>query len=79
MPNGMHGYHPEDPYSDAIFLSSSHPAVSMRTIADVYRCMENAAGFRNGTERLAVHPGTTNVQTHEARGNAKPNGSDVRG
>jgi len=45
MPSGMHGYHPHDPWSDAIFLSSSQPPVSVHTIADVYPCMEDAAGF----------------------------------
>jgi hypothetical protein len=47
MPIGMHGYHPEDPWSDAIFLSSSKPSVLVRTIADVYSCMQNAAGLTN--------------------------------
>ena len=50
MPNGMHGYHPQDSYSDAIFLSSSQPPISMRTIADVYPCMQRAAGFINSLE-----------------------------
>jgi hypothetical protein len=42
MPAGMHGYHPEDPYSDAIFLSTRQPTFPVRTIADVYQCMEGA-------------------------------------
>jgi predicted AlkP superfamily pyrophosphatase or phosphodiesterase len=42
MPHGMHGYHPEDPYSDAIFLSSVEPALPVRTIADAYACMQSA-------------------------------------
>jgi hypothetical protein len=42
MPVGMHGYHPEDPYSDAIFLSSRQPTFPVRTIADVYWCMQQA-------------------------------------
>jgi predicted AlkP superfamily pyrophosphatase or phosphodiesterase len=42
MPVGMHGYHPEDPYSDAVFLSNRKPPVEMRTIADVYGCMSEA-------------------------------------
>src|SRR6266851_7453860 len=50
MPNGMHGYHPEDSYSDAIFLSSSEPPVPVQTIADVYLCMQNAAGFTKSLE-----------------------------
>ncbi len=39
MPVGMHGYHPDDPHSDAVFLSNREPPVVMRTIADVYDCM----------------------------------------
>ena len=38
-PIGMHGYHPEDPYSDAVFLSNRPPAGEMRTIADLYPLM----------------------------------------
>ena len=41
-PAGMHGYHPEDSYSDAIFLSNREPTFPVQTIADVYRCMEQA-------------------------------------
>ena len=44
-PAGMHGYHPDDPSSDAIFLSNQAPPVSMRTIADTYACMAHAAGL----------------------------------
>jgi hypothetical protein len=40
MPTGMHGYHPDDPYSDAVFLSSQIPPVPLRSIADVYSCMQ---------------------------------------
>jgi Type I phosphodiesterase / nucleotide pyrophosphatase len=36
MPVGMHGYHPDDPCSDAIFLCDRKPSASMHTIADVY-------------------------------------------
>ena len=42
-PAGMHGYHPDDSYSDAIFLSSHPPDTEMRTIADVYGYMRQAA------------------------------------
>lgn len=42
-PVGMHGYHPDDPHSDAIFLSNKEPSLTMRTIADVFQCMEEAA------------------------------------
>lgn len=45
MPKGMHGYHPDDAYSDAIFLSNQEPSVPMRTIADAYACMLHAAGL----------------------------------
>ena len=40
MPAGMHGYHPEDVHSDAIFLSNRLPTQPVRTIADVWRCMD---------------------------------------
>ena len=43
MPVGMHGYHPDDRYSDAIFLTNDQPSAEVRTIADVYRCMRRAA------------------------------------
>jgi predicted AlkP superfamily pyrophosphatase or phosphodiesterase len=52
MPNGMHGYHPEDSYSDAIFLSSTEPPVPVQTIADVYACMQRGAGFGNIVEKM---------------------------
>lgn len=42
MPAGMHGYHPDDPHSDAIFLSNREPARTPRTIADVYALMHEA-------------------------------------
>jgi predicted AlkP superfamily pyrophosphatase or phosphodiesterase len=45
MPIGMHGYHPKDPWSDGVFLSSCQPPVSVQSIADVYPCMKNAAGI----------------------------------
>jgi predicted AlkP superfamily pyrophosphatase or phosphodiesterase len=42
VPAGMHGYHPDDPHSDAIFLSNRQPATTPRTIADVYALMHEA-------------------------------------
>lgn len=45
LPTGMHGYHPSDPYSDAVFLSNRPPASKMSTIRDIYRHMERAAGL----------------------------------
>lgn len=41
-PRGMHGYHPDDPYSDAVFLTNEPPSFEVRSIVDVYRCMEEA-------------------------------------
>lgn len=41
-PVGMHGYHPDDSNSDAIFLSNQAPATVLRTITDVFQCMEAA-------------------------------------
>jgi len=42
-PAGMHGYHPDDPYSDAVFLSNRKPPFPVKTIADVYWCMRQVA------------------------------------
>lgn len=50
LPNGMHGYHPDDPYSDAVFLSNRRPDMPLRTIRDIYGYMEEASGVR------ALHP-----------------------
>jgi predicted AlkP superfamily pyrophosphatase or phosphodiesterase len=44
-PKGMHGYHPDDPYSDAIFLSTNEPPIPVSNISDVFVCMEDAAGI----------------------------------
>jgi len=41
-PAGMHGYHPDDPYSDAVFLSNRKPSAELKSIADVYRCLKTA-------------------------------------
>jgi len=43
MPAGMHGYHPADPDSDAVFLSNHRPAIEVSTIAEVHRLMHHAA------------------------------------
>ncbi len=43
MPSGMHGYHPDDSYSDAVFLSNRKPGFAMSTIADVYPVMREAS------------------------------------
>ncbi len=45
LPAGMHGYHPNDPYSDAVFLSNRAPASSLRSIRDIYDYMQQAAGL----------------------------------
>jgi Type I phosphodiesterase / nucleotide pyrophosphatase len=47
MPSGMHGYHPEDNYSDGIFLSDRVPPMSVHGVADVYYCMRRAAEQRS--------------------------------
>lgn len=45
-PIGMHGYHPSDSFSDAIFLSNKDPRRQMTQIADIYPCLEEAASSR---------------------------------
>ena len=52
FPEGMHGYHPDDSYSDAIFLSSEKPSQPMRTIADVYYSIR--AVERQTKEKVAL-------------------------
>jgi hypothetical protein len=42
MPVGMHGYHPDDSYSDGIFLSNREPSSRVESVADVYQCMQQA-------------------------------------
>jgi hypothetical protein len=42
MPNGMHGYHPDDPDSDAVFLTNHPPSQDARTIADIFSHMMEA-------------------------------------
>jgi predicted AlkP superfamily pyrophosphatase or phosphodiesterase len=53
FPEGMHGYHPDDSYSDAIFLSSEKPSQPMRSIADVYYSIR-AAGRQTTKEKVAL-------------------------
>jgi hypothetical protein len=38
-PSGMHGYHPSDPYSDAVYLSNRKPDVPLQSVQDTYTCM----------------------------------------
>jgi Type I phosphodiesterase / nucleotide pyrophosphatase len=42
-PAGMHGYHPDDRHSDAIYLASHRPPADLHSIADVYQCVERFA------------------------------------
>jgi predicted AlkP superfamily pyrophosphatase or phosphodiesterase len=41
-PRGMHGYHPDDPDSDAIFLTNRPPKAEVRNLADVFAHMVEA-------------------------------------
>jgi predicted AlkP superfamily pyrophosphatase or phosphodiesterase len=47
-PIGMHGYHPDDAYSDGVFLSSEKPPFRVQTVADVYQCLRQA--LRTGSQ-----------------------------
>ncbi len=47
-PAGMHGYHPDDPYSDGVFLCSHKPSARVHSIADVHPLMLAAT---NATSR----------------------------
>lgn len=52
MPLGMHGYHPEDAYSDGIFLSDKMPPLPVEGVADVYYCMRRAMDPRANLARV---------------------------
>jgi hypothetical protein len=62
MPIGMHGYHPQDPWSDAVFMSSNKPLASVQTIADVYTCMRDAAGLVPSMAGAASHSNGKGIQ-----------------
>ena len=62
-PVGMHGYHPDDSFSDGVFLSSSQPGFELRSIADVHRYLADSTGLQapqraapsiSGEETVAV-------------------------
>jgi hypothetical protein len=42
-PAAMHGYHPDDPDSEGIFLANRPPVRPVRAIGDVFACMQDAA------------------------------------
>ncbi len=46
FPVGMHGYHPEDAYSDGVFLSNREPENAIRSVQDVHDWMWKAAEER---------------------------------
>jgi len=50
-PVGMHGYHPDDRYSDAVFLSNRRPAAPAHTLADIYTYMQERAGLATHAAR----------------------------
>jgi hypothetical protein len=41
-PAGMHGYHPDDPHSDAVFLTNCEPSIPPSTVKDIYRYMRDS-------------------------------------
>jgi hypothetical protein len=71
----MHGYDPHDPWSDAIFLSSSQPTVPVQAIADVYYCMRNAAGLDARIKEVAFRSGSESIQTDANIAPRNPAGS----
>ena len=50
-PEGMHGFHPDDPYSSAVFLSNAKPEKEIQTLVDVHQVMAECAD----TLRDGVH------------------------
>jgi hypothetical protein len=51
-PAGMHGYHPDDAYSDAVYLSTHPVSDDLRTITDIHKTM------RDAVQATAVSAGT---------------------
>jgi hypothetical protein len=51
-PAGMHGYHPDDAYSDAVYLSTHPVSEDLRTITDIHKTM------RDAVQATAVSAGT---------------------
>ena len=43
QPVGMHGYHPSDAHSNAIYLSNRPPTRPLHSILDLYECMAEGA------------------------------------
>lgn len=43
-PAGMHGYHPDDKNSDAVFLSNEAPRAKLGSVRDVFGVMQEALG-----------------------------------
>lgn len=46
-PVGMHGYHPDDPYSDGVFLSNRKPETALRSVQGVHEWMRSAVQREN--------------------------------
>ena len=42
-PKGMHGYHPDDPYAMAVYLSSHTPQCELASVKDIFHIMQEAA------------------------------------
>lgn len=42
-PQGMHGYHPDDPYAAAVYLSSRAPLRELASVKDIFSIMQEAA------------------------------------
>ena len=49
----MHGYHPDDPYSDGVFLSNRKPEFDIKSVQDVHRWMREIAQYE--TIRARAH------------------------
>jgi hypothetical protein len=53
MPVGMHGYHPDDSYSDAVFLSNKRPAFEITRIDEVQAALWGAPAIITAQEVAA--------------------------
>lgn len=50
-PAGMHGYHPDDPNSDGVFLTNRTPAKPVQQVADVYQFLVESTFGTSGVHR----------------------------
>ena len=49
----MHGYHPNDPSADSVFMSTESLNPSPKHIADIFQLMVKSLSTNNGTNKVS--------------------------